>query len=138
MDYKKKGFGVGAATALVGIETYWIAQAIADYTEMECVIAAVIIAGLVSLCVEVVWRREQERKYKRHTKRVVDKAIKRFMAETERDYLIIPRKCEEVHMHRRWESEDEPEKKEPIREVKGALAEDFAKAPESVRKEIFG
>lgn len=136
MNYKEKGFGVGAFTGLAGITAYWITQAMA-YTEMTCVISAAVTAGVFSLCFEVIWECEQEKKHRKAVKRAVKRAIERFMEDTERDYLVIPRRCEEVHMHK-WKTEEPEEQKEPIRKVKGALAEDFAKAPEEVKREMFG
>lgn len=139
MNYKKKGFWVGVFAGITGITAYWITQAMA-YSEVTCAALAAAAAGTVSFCCETVWECEQKKRHRKAIKRAVNKAIERFMAETEQDYLVIPRESyEAVHRHRRWETEDEPEEhKQPIREVKGALAEDFAKAPEEVKHEIFG
>lgn len=143
MNYKKKGFYVGAAAGLVSIETYWLTE-VMGYSEMARVILAAVIAGVISLCCEVVWEHSRIEKYnkdkKRTVKRAVDKAIEQFITETERDYIVIPRESyEAVHRHHSWKIEDDSEKQsEPIREVRGALAEDFANAPEKIKKEIFG
>lgn len=138
MNYKKKGFSVGVFTGLTGITAYWIMQAMA-YSEATCVVWAAVAAGAISMCCEVVWECEQERKHKKAVKRAVKRAIERFMEQTERDYLVIPRRsCDDIHMHCRWEVDEPEEAKEPIREVKGALAEDYANAPEEIKKEILG
>lgn len=138
MNMNDYALGTGCFTAAAVVAVYDVGNAL---TSAQTATGLAILAGVaVSAVCTHIYRCREKRQRKAWLKRHDKRLIERFMEETEQDYLVIPRDSyEAVYRHRRWETEEEPaEKKVPIREVKGALAEDFANASEEVKREMFG
>ncbi len=144
MHYLTKSAVVGCAGTVVGLAAYWLTDI--NHSESIAVAAAMVCgATLASLC-EVVWKRHLETETRAWIRKH-DKAVeKRQFERLNKKYILLERgkgrgydRNGEVHRLFQTFADDEPEEKaEPVRKLGGALAEDFANAPEEIKREIFG
>lgn len=137
MGFWTKYAFAGAGAAATSIMIY---EVISRFASPQAGAAMAIVAGAGAIVAAAsVWVEEYQRKSRLWLARHDREVKKKYFAELSERYKMIDRYAErEIPYICRREYEEADEEDKPIRKVCGRLAMDFSKAPEEVKREIFG